>query len=457
MPDPRGFTVRQCGGAYASKSGAAISTASTERRSFFDAVGKVGDLNVLNSIGAGKIGQGLRTLASISDTIRGGCGALPTSIGGAIGGVLNDASTALTTGADWVLNNMGLGMSTVDAVHAFNPQVANAALGQAKVIFADVKAGNFKVTDIPNKLQDFQNLEQLGRNIFTPTGGAKFPAACAASPYAMDLVTRAPKYKFNFVVQFIFNAGYESLSDLDFAFVVKKSTRPNIRWEAQDVNYYNYRSKFITKTTFEDMQMSFHDEIGTGETGDAQTGNTLVRFFKAYMQAMSPITAVESWSALSNAEQDGMDFTWDKVTEGVIVYPNTASFTSLQPQQKTLIQEIRLFHVYNGGRMMDTYQFMNPRITNLTLDELDMSAGNDGSEGQLSFAYDSVYLQTGLAMNDERYDVEGQFRTAMYPLRFSDGETPPTNNRGTPTPTPSTQPTSCAPSINTKTTGIPSL
>ena len=58
------------------------------------------DLQNLNSVGAGQIGQGLWTLASISGTIRSGCGSLPTSIG-----------SSIESGANWVLNQTGIGTS----------------------------------------------------------------------------------------------------------------------------------------------------------------------------------------------------------------------------------------------------------------------------------------------------------------------------------------------------------
>jgi hypothetical protein len=72
--DPRSFTVSPCPAAYLGKSAADIGNSISSSRNFFNAVGKVGDLQVLNSIGAADIGTGLRTLASISNSIRTGCG-----------------------------------------------------------------------------------------------------------------------------------------------------------------------------------------------------------------------------------------------------------------------------------------------------------------------------------------------------------------------------------------------
>lgn len=102
---------------------------------------------------------------------------------------------------------------------------------------------------------------------------------CLNSPYALDLIARAPKHKFMFVVSFIFNPEYANLRDVanEMAFVVKKSSRPNIKFQTEDVNYYNFRSKFVTKTEFEEMNMTFHDDM---------TNNAL-DFYNAYQHHFS--------------------------------------------------------------------------------------------------------------------------------------------------------------------------
>ena len=266
MADPRKYMTYKCS--------LAAATSSSNLRAFGNAVGKVGDLEILNSVGAGKIGQGLRTLSSISNTIRSGCGSLPTSIG-----------STIESGANWVLNQTGIGPTVVDAVRGFNPAIANQAWGQAKTIFNQVKQGKFSMSSVPGMLQDLQNLERLGRNIFAGDGSNSMQSVeCLNSPYALDLISRAPKHKFMFVVSFIFNKGYNNLSTPgnEMAFVVKKSTRPNIKFHTEDVNYYNFRSKFITKTEFEDMSMTFHDDMT----------NNAMEFYNAYRNAISPITNV---------------------------------------------------------------------------------------------------------------------------------------------------------------------
>lgn len=414
MTDPRTFTVKQCEPSYAQKSGAAIANSSAGRRDFFNSLGKVGDLQVLNSVGGGTVGKGLRTLSSISNSIRGGQGALPTSIG-----------SSLDSGANWVLAQTGIASTTVDVVRGFNPAVANQAYGQAKSIFTSVKNGTFtSPTGIPGALQDLQNLERLGRNIYTPGSGdvqTSLGEHCDASPYAVDLVARAPKYKFLFVVQFIAEAGYGALGGhdfgpLDMAFTVKRSSRPNVKFHYEDVNYYNFRSKVITRSEFEEMTMSFHDD----------TLNFASQFYHAYVRAMAPITGIEDSGSKSDLlEQGGMDFKDNTLKTGEIINQipastYAASTGTLANDSKQVFSEIRVYHLFDNGNRMNVWRFFNPRISALTLDDLDMSIGNEGSELSITFNYDSVFLDPDISLaSDKKYNLKQTQRGAVYPLHYN--------------------------------------
>lgn len=429
MPDPRQFTVKNC------TTGEIKST--SDRRRFFGAIRKVGDLEVLNDIGAGKIGLGLRTLSRISDTIRGGCGSLPTAIGSVLGGTLD-------AGANWVFENVGIAAPVVDAVNSINPGVANRALGQAKSIFENVKNGKFKVTDIPDVLQDIINLERLGRGIFTPPAGdfrSTLRNVCDASAYALDLIEYAPKSKFLFVVELIPNEGYEDLNKLNLSFLVNKSSRPNIKYETEDINFYNFHTKIITKTSYEPMSMSFYDDIQ----------NNAGNFHAAYNKIMSPIANMETWAETNLSEESSFDLTGGATVPGMS-FPVTTSSSSLGTlinDNKTILQEIRLFHLFDGGRRMNVYKFFNPRITSFTLDDLDMSV-SEKTELTLDFAYDSVYIATDIPFtgNDLASSAQANTRGGIYPLRYNDDAsavTPPVR----PAPLPPEPGSVCSPTINT--------
>lgn len=452
MADPRNniFSAKSCVRAQMSQSSA--------RSSVFDAIGKVGSVDAWNMTSASKIGQGLRTLQSVSDSVRTGCGSVPSVLGETVGGVLD-------AGASWVLNNVGIAKPIIEAVQGINPGIANQAIGQAKQIYQQVKNGKFSAKDIPGAFQDFQNLERLMRNVYTPGGnGDKLYTSCGASPYAVDLIARAPKYKFMYVAQFVFHDEYKMFSDMDFAFMVKTADRPNIKYQMEDVNYYNFRSKVITKTSFDDITMTFYDDVT----------NTVDAFYAGYMKATVPVSNYSDWSQMSQAEIDGMTFddataplTKNNLRSASSNTPNTpmlpdlsqlsnassgfsiqtpsltasqtpadvspdavgylngvsrrstvpiqrrsASFGELVNNKRTIIKEIRLFHIFEGGHFMNVYTFYNPRIISMSLDALDMAIGSEGSSMTLQFNYDGLFVDTLQSFKDGKYATEAKAASA---------------------------------------------
>ena len=390
-----GFSVKPCTGPYMDKSAASINNSQSLQRNFFNSLGKIGDVSIINGIAGGAIGQGLRTLASASNTIRTGCGSLPTSIG-----------SSLESGANWVLNSMGIAPGIIDMLQPFHPGTANLAISQAQQLFQQIQQGHFKMTDIPNYISGFQNLEQLARGIYTP-GNDRVNALtprCEASPYAIDLLSRSPKYKFLFVVQFVLDPGFSSLQTRlnGMAFVIKKTSRPNIKFISEDVNYYNFRTKLITKTEFDEMTMSFHDD-GLNYTNG---------FYAACMQALSPITNNSQWISPDMLETMGMNFSNFGHNN------SSASLGTLSDDSKqTLFKEITLYHVFDWGNKTNIYHFYNPRISQLQPDDLDMAESTSLSELTMTFNYDYVYVETVDSSTIKWEDLQPG---AVYPLRYND-------------------------------------
>lgn len=424
MADPR-FYVKPCPPQYLGRYAASVARQTTDRRDFFAGAGELGNIELLNDLGLGKVGQGLRTLAGISDSVRTGCGALPTSLGSALGGVLDEANSTLTSGVNWVLETMGLNTTMKDVVEAFNPDVANQAWGQAKDIYTKIKNGSFDISQIPGYVQDFQNLERLFNGIYTgPSSGpdSSIAGRCEASPYAIDLVQRHGKYQFLFVVEFHFATPYNELNNLVFPFVIKQSTRPNIRYQMEDVNYYNFRSKAITQTFLDDMKMVFMD--------DAQ--NQAMRFYNAYLRATVPLTNIPTpaeW--MVNPEERGMDYISTPST-GIGAGPGTSGPIPTEyrtgtvsplygPNTKTVLSHIQVYHVFNSGRTANIFRFHNPRITNLNLNDLNMNDGelNDVS---CSFTYEGMHIETDvdLSTSPANVAIEQQQANPIYPLRYND-------------------------------------
>ncbi|GAG61918.1 unnamed protein product, partial [marine sediment metagenome] len=298
--------------------------------------------------------------------------------------------------------NTNAAVKTID----FSPSVFNRAAGQARAIYRKVKQGEFEQQDIPESFSDLQNLASLIGGVFTEKPDlASRNLICNPSPYASDLIAFAPKYKFLFIVDVTPAPGYASAwGNLykGFAFVVKTSSRPNIEFDYEEVNFYNFRSRVPRRVTYQPMNMRFYDDIQ----------NNAALFYNTYLRAMSPIANIKFDQQVQSRnwyEKRGMDWNSDSFKDnvGTLARQYSASLgpatptISLDSAEASIISELRLFQVYKYGAYMNAYHFYNPRITAFEPDELDMTDGSTGSEMSFSFLYDGMFLQTGIDVQAE--------------------------------------------------------
>lgn len=375
---------------------------SGKRKGFLDNLLKVGDLEFLNDVGYGKVGEGLRVLAGVSDSIRTGESVVPgregqSTINTTLSNILA-ANGNEDSGAEVVLDTTGQS-ENYEKTATFYPSVANRAYGQAKQIYSKVKDGNFDVKDIPGVFSDLQNLDTLARGIFsTNKSDRREKALCHASPYARDLISFAPKFNFLFVVQIEFSPEYRDWADIgsSTAFVVKRSTRPAMEVEHEEVNMYNFRTQIPKRVTYPPVTMSFYDD----------NKNMAHQFYTGYMRAMSPIANMYNYQTQTDwYEINSMNFTnppddtyltgTDPKLDGY-----ASSLGPLLNNSKSIISTIRLFHVYDYGRSMNVYNFFNPRITSFTPTDLNMAETGDGAEFEFQFAYDGMFIEPGYSVQD---------------------------------------------------------
>ena len=377
-PDPRTFLVKKCRPDYLKE----VQT-QEKNRNILKNLGKIGDLEILNDIGLSKVGEGLRALTKVSNIIRTGDGTLSQSV---------------DNGVSYVLSSLGIDPGSLDVLADFRPDVVNRAVDQAKFIYEKIKQGNFEISDIPEYVQDFQYLWILANNIFQQKkSDPRAKAVCEASPYAVDLIRWAPKFKFLFIVEFIFSNPYSDLNELGtaVAFVVKSSTRPSIEYEMDQINKYNYFTEVVKRTIFQPMTMRFYDD----------NRNAAMTFYNAYLKAMTPISNVEN-PALFEAES--MKFDKSGTYLGKI---NTKEYSSvlgtLDGNVRFMIQEARLYQIYQYGSKVNIFRFFNPRIRSLELDDVSMSETGEGTEVAITFSYDSMNLVTNYSLKDlTSYDMK---------------------------------------------------
>lgn len=356
---------------------------SSDRKDFFNAIGKVGDIEVLNRVGDGAVSQGLRTLAEASNSIRDGS----SSSAIITNGVSGDGN-----GANVVLAQVGINPQQAEKAGQFNPGVLNRGTAEAENVYDRVKQGNFKLDDIPGSFQNLQNLKTLTDGIFTEgTGEQNKIELCGAKNYAQSLIQYAPKYKFMFILQFTLKEEYSDWGPHanHLAFVVKNTGRPNINVEYEEVNFYNFWSRVPKRTVYEPITMRFHDDQKNGAT----------EFFQFYLKAISPIARMGGYrktNVMNHQHLEDVGLNGSRRD-----YNSSASIGALEGDHTAIIDTLSVFHLFDYGRLMSVYNYKNPKILSMNLDDLDMSEGATGSEVEFQFAYDALHISPALSVKTE--------------------------------------------------------
>jgi hypothetical protein len=179
--------------------------------------------------------------------------------------------------------------------------------------------------------------------------------------YGDDWIPHQPKFKFLFKVKF------EGQDTDSFYYYVKSADKPKIRFEHQEVNYYNFRTKVLTRASFDPLSMTFWDEIG----------NSLNAFFVEYLDK-------QSGQGSGSADID-LGF---------------GSASSTFPYERgaakpgySLLKRITLQQVFANGVASNKFHFWNPRIESFDFDPLDME-DNGGSMVTIAFNYDAITMET---------------------------------------------------------------
>jgi len=220
--------------------------------------------------------------------------------------------------------------------------------------------------------------------------------------YASNLVPfHPPKFKFMFMVELVFHPEYQHLlsqslwnKKSEFEFVIKNSSRPNVSFEYEEVNMYNYWTRIPKRTMYEPMTMRFYDH-------NANSSNS---FYTNYMRAMSPISNEGGKNTMifpQQYQESSMSARPISRTDEVTNLQGGASLGSLNNDAPNILTEIRLYHLYDWGRLLNVYHMYNPKITNMNLDDLDMADSGAGSELEIQFAYDGLFVEKSVKTTEE--------------------------------------------------------
>ena len=335
---------------------------------------------------------------------------------------IRDVAISIEQSGNEVLRAVGINIHDAYQLGISTGTIATIAMNTAQDVFKSVVSGSFGLDDFTGVSGAFENLFDILTNSNNVTSGILNPRT--PSPFAVDK-SRAeihPKFKFLFVAEFIFNDDFnETLTENSnhMAFLVKTASRPNIHIEYEDINMYNFKTKVPKNTEYQPITMSFFDD----------QSNQTTSFYKKYSELLIPNMGIPEGSE-HEYESSSFNFTQNRDTSPY----NSSSLQSLPGDSghKNIIKSIRLFHIWGWGKYVNVYKYINPKVTEINVSDLDMES-NELCEIEIQFSYDGLNIQTTTDDDknislDPKSENGGNYDVLKYSSPYDKAEFPLTYN-----------------------------
>jgi len=256
---------------------------------------------------------------------------------------------------------------------------------------------------------------------------------CPPTPYASFFsALQPPKFPFMFATKFELYPDFQTLfggtafPDGAPYWFVKQATRPNMNYQYEEVNMYNYRTQVLRRSEFQPATITMYDDLK-----DA-TGS----WWNTYIRLMSPITNIMEDAYASEYEESGMDWnaaetaslltedlrTPDRATGGINTNQpglDYAAGTGVLPSSSDLgniqiLKSIQVMHIIEFGKKAVIYTYRNPKFTEIRFNELDWEqSGPSTVEG--TFVYDAFEISYKGAFTEE--SVNSLDLPPAYPIK----------------------------------------
>ena len=215
---------------------------------------------------------------------------------------------------------------------------------------------------------------------------------------------RDPKIKFLFKVRFVINPdvratiallpdgqGIADKLDRNLTYIIKSIDMPKYKFNYEQFNYYNFRTKTLKKIEHEPLNFVFYDDIA----------NSALDFVNTYIQLLSPIHR-HAWTTGSDLENLGIQPRFeDQVT------PTSAqrSVLGANGNAKHILDEIVIEQIYldrsptGAGNPQEaiktnTFVFKNPRLESFDIDANDYEEGAAPHMINCTFDFDALHIIT---------------------------------------------------------------
>lgn len=219
----------------------------------------------------------------------------------------------------------------------------------------------------------------------------------AAALVRPDQVEFNPKLKFLFKVSFKFDPylvdaarqlGYDlSWLEQTVPFTIRHIDRPKFDYEYEEVNMYNFRTKVLKSIRHREVSFTLFDDVG----------NNVLNFINLYRKLQQPITRTNQ---SPSARHEDYGFQFDQSLSSL----DTAFRGVLPGDRKNILEKMTIHQLYvergnqNGVpaswvKSID-YVFMNPRFTNIDLDDMDHENGGSFNLITIASDFDSMYMDS---------------------------------------------------------------
>lgn len=226
--------------------------------------------------------------------------------------------------------------------------------------------------------------------------------------YAADIASGQagldPKLPFLFKVRFQFDpaavSGSNEYQDLtrNLSFVVKQIDMPQFKFNYEEFNYYNFRTKMLRNIEYDPIQFKMYDDIA----------NNAIKFVNLYVRLLSPIHR-NSWNG-DDLEKNGFNFT---PPDGAALDSSLRSVLGSDGSRKNILKSMTVEEYYldrTGGKLqpqgqairsaikVNVYTLINPRLTGVQLPE----HSYEGDQPQVigcNVEYDALHIEIGESLD----------------------------------------------------------
>lgn len=200
-----------------------------------------------------------------------------------------------------------------------------------------------------------------------------------------------PKLKFMFYVDFMLKPEFSELANefwaRNMSFNAKTVDRPKLSFEFEDINQYNFKTKVVKGSKYEDVSITFYDD----------SSNSVIDFFRFVLSLFHPITRRSntmssdlSTGSLSMLEGHGMSFSGDTFDTSDLSHRGVVNTDNGQIFQVIKVTQTYIVPSGDLNARQISYLYVNPTISSIELNELSAEDSSNTCEVTLKFSFDAI-------------------------------------------------------------------